>query len=323
MNRRLLYLSRADVEQINLPMDRIIERVEQVFVEKGSGRTEMPPKPGIHTRPDAFIHAMPAHVPAMEAAGMKWVSGYPQNQAAGLPYISGLMILNDPDSGIPLCVMDCTWVTAQRTAAASAVAARYLCNPDARTLAILGCGVQGRSHLEALRVVLPAIDRVQAFDIDGDVAAEYCALARSGGLEARPMSDARGAAEGADVIVTSGPILKQPEPALAAGWVKSGAFISAVDFDSYVQPALFERADRLFTDDLDQFHYYREAGYFQSTPEPHGDLGQLATGALPGRARRDELAIAVNLGIALEDMAVGVEIYGRARERGLGTWLEL
>jgi ornithine cyclodeaminase/alanine dehydrogenase len=323
MTGELLYLSRADVEQVNLPMDLIIDRVEQVFVEKGSGRTEMPPKPGIHTRPDAFIHAMPAYVPAMEAAGMKWVSGYPENQAAGLPYISGLMILNDPRTGLPLCVMDCTWVTAQRTAAASAVAAKHLCRLDARSLAILGCGVQGRSHLEALRVVLPQLNRVRAYDIVEQVATDYCDLARSAGFDAEVMVDVRSAVEDADAIVTSGPILKNPEPQLAAGWIKRGAFISAVDFDSYLQPELFEAADRLFTDDIDQFHYYKDAGYFQKTPEPHGDLGQIATGAATGRKGDDEITIAVNLGIALEDMAVGIEIYRRAVQREIGTRLQL
>jgi ornithine cyclodeaminase/alanine dehydrogenase len=319
----LLYLSRRDVEQIDLPMETIVERVEAVFAEKGAGRTEMPPKPGIHPRPDAFIHAMPAHVPAMDAAGMKWVSGYPANQAAGLPYISGLMILNDPATGIPRCVMDCTWITAQRTAAASAVAARYLCRRDARTLAILGCGVQGRSHLEALRVVLEGLDHVRGYDIVPAVAEAYRDAAAASGIEASVAPGVREAVEGADVIVTSGPILKEPDPPLAAAWIKPGAFVSAVDFDSYLQPEGFERADLLFTDDLDQFRYYRAAGYFQRTPEPAGDLGQLVTGALPGRSAPGQLAVAVNLGLALEDMAVGIEVLRRARERRIGTLLEL
>jgi ornithine cyclodeaminase/alanine dehydrogenase-like protein (mu-crystallin family) len=326
MNARtgqLLYLARRDVERVEMPMGRIIERVEAVFAEKGAGRTEMPPKPGIHPLPDAFIHAMPAYVPAMQAAGMKWVSGYPANQQAGLPYISGLLILNDPQTGIPACVMDCTWITAQRTAAASAVAAKYLGNPDARTLAIIGCGVQGRSHLEALRLVLANLTHVRAYDIAPEVSAEYCAMARAGGFEANVASNVREAVEGADAIVTSGPILKQPDPPLAAQWVKPGAFISAVDFDSYVQPAAFERADLLFTDDLAQFHYYRRAGYFQHTPEPQGDLGQLVTGAVAGRTNPEQIAIAVNLGVALEDMAVAIEIHRRAMELGIGTPLEL
>jgi len=321
--QQLLYLSRHDVERVELSIAEIVERVEAVFVEKANGRTEMPPKPGIHPRPDAFIHAMPAHVPKMKAAGIKWVSGFPENQRQGLPYISGLIVLNHPENGLPLCVMDCTWVTAQRTAAASAVAAKYLARADARTLAVVACGVQGRSHVEALRVVLEGLREVRCYDIDGDVAERLRVDIVESGIEASVAPDVERAVAGAEVIVTSGPILKRPEPALAAGWVAPGAFISPVDFDSYVQPELFRQAERLFTDDLDQFHYYQAAGYFRETPEPHGDLGQLVTGALPGRTSDEEVTIAVNLGVALEDMAVAVEIYWRARESNIGTWLPL
>ncbi len=146
---KLLYLSRADVINVNLDIERIIELVELAFHEKGNRRVEMPPKPGIHTQPDAFIHAMPAYIPALESAGIKWVSGYPANQALGLPYISGLLILNSLETGIPYAVMDCVWITAYRTAAATAIAAKYLANPDSRTAGILACGVQGRTNLEA------------------------------------------------------------------------------------------------------------------------------------------------------------------------------
>ena len=102
-------------------MSQVIRALEDVFIEKGNHRVEMPPKPGIHPCPDAFIHAMPAYVPAMGAAGVKWVSGFPQNMPKNLPYISGLLILNDPETGIPVCVMDCTWITAKRTGAATGV----------------------------------------------------------------------------------------------------------------------------------------------------------------------------------------------------------
>jgi ornithine cyclodeaminase/alanine dehydrogenase len=143
MKRGLLYLSRRDVERVSLPMRSIIGAVEQMFRLKGRGRVEMPPKPGIHPRPDAFIHAMPAYIPAMRAAGIKWVSGYPQNQKRGLPYINGLLILNDPDTGMPLCVMDCTWITAQRTGAATAVAAKYLARPKSSSVASSRAGCRG------------------------------------------------------------------------------------------------------------------------------------------------------------------------------------
>ena len=128
----IVYLSRRDVEKVDLSMTEIIDALETMFKEKGEGRVEMPPKPGIHTRKDAFIHAMPAYIPRLESAGLKWVSGYPENQKKGLPYITGLLILNDPETGIPLAIMDATWITAKRTGAATALAAKYL----ARSLSV-------------------------------------------------------------------------------------------------------------------------------------------------------------------------------------------
>ncbi|MBM3294897.1 MAG: ornithine cyclodeaminase family protein, partial [Candidatus Aminicenantes bacterium] len=90
--RKILYLSRGDVEKAGVAMADIIAAVEDMFREKAAGRTEMPPKIGIHTRPDAFIHAMPAYLPKTGSAGLKWVSGYPENRGRGLPYISGLIV---------------------------------------------------------------------------------------------------------------------------------------------------------------------------------------------------------------------------------------
>ena len=129
-------------------MAEVIQAVKSAFREKG--KVEMPPKPGVHSRPDASIHAMPAYIPALKAIGMKWVSGYPENSKQGLPYIHGLMILNDPETGLPLAVMDCVWITAMRTGAA-AIAARYLARSESSSLGILGAGVQGFTNLQALK----------------------------------------------------------------------------------------------------------------------------------------------------------------------------
>ena len=129
---KVLYLSRADVEKVNLPMKQIIDLLEIAFMEKGNGRVEMPPKPGVHTKPDSFLHAMPAYIPAQNAAGMKWVGGYPENYRFKLPYITGLLVLNDPETGVPLSVMDCVWITAQRTGAATMIAAKYLARPQSQ-----------------------------------------------------------------------------------------------------------------------------------------------------------------------------------------------
>ena len=122
----ILYLSRRDVESLEISMREVLEVVDHGFLLKGLGKTEMPPKRGIHTRANAFIHAMPAYVKEEEIAGLKWVSGYPGNMDKGLPYITGLLALNDPETGIPMAVMDCAWITAARTGASVGVSAKFL-----------------------------------------------------------------------------------------------------------------------------------------------------------------------------------------------------
>src|SRR2546426_12004949 len=119
---QILYLSRADVEAARVPMKAIIDRLEIALGEKGRGRVEMQPKPGIHPGPpgsDNFIHAMPASVPALGAAGVKWVSGFPHNDTRGLPTISGPLILNDPQTGLPKAVNGAALVPAEATRAAA------------------------------------------------------------------------------------------------------------------------------------------------------------------------------------------------------------
>ena len=147
----LLYLSRADVEGLGLTMREVLDAVDGGFAAKGRGQTEMPPKPGIHTRPDCFIHAMPAYVQEPEVAGLKWVSGYPPNPAKGLPYITGLLVLNDPETGVPLAVMDCAWITAMRTGASAGISAKYLARRGQRgrrdgRLRRAGAAVAGRAR---------------------------------------------------------------------------------------------------------------------------------------------------------------------------------
>jgi ornithine cyclodeaminase/alanine dehydrogenase-like protein (mu-crystallin family) len=320
---QFLYLSRESVEQVGLDMATIIQLLERAFQEKGAGRVEMPPKPGIHTQPDAFIHAMPAYIPALRSAGIKWVSGYPENQKRGLPYITGLLILNDVDTGIPLAVMDCAWITAYRTAAATALAARYLARPDSQVASILACGVQGRTNLEALKVLFP-IRRAYAYDVIPEVQERFVhEMSEKLGIEVIGVSEPRKAVVESDLVVSSGPILKHPTPTIQKDWLQPGGFGSAVDFDSYWSPDALAQMDKISTDDHAQFQYYRTAGYFSQTPDPYADLGEIVAGLKPGRERVDERTLAINLGLALDDMAVAPRIYQTAKERGLGTWLPL
>jgi len=320
---KILYLSHADVESVHLSMKEIIHLLELAFLEKGNGRVEMPPKPGVHTMPDAFIHAMPAYIPSMRSAGIKWVSGYPENFKRGLPYITGLMILNDVETGIPYAVMDCAWITAMRTGAASALSARYLARPESETVGILACGVQGRTNLEALACQFP-IKRVYAYDVLPDVQERFVdEMANWFDFEVIGVKEPRQAVVESDLVVTSGPILKHPTPVIEKDWLRPGAYGSAVDFDSYWTGEALAQMDRVSTDDHAQFQYYKSVGYFQQTPDPYADLGELAAGLKPGRVDEKERTLAINLGLAMDDMAVAPTIYRCAREKGLGVELPL
>jgi ornithine cyclodeaminase/alanine dehydrogenase-like protein (mu-crystallin family) len=321
---RLLYLSRDDVQNAGLTMAEIIDALEIAFREKGKGLTEMPPKPGIHPGGgDNFIHAMPAYIPAMKSAGVKWVSGFPGNYKKGLPYIAGLLILNDPETGLPISVMDCVWITAMRTGAATALSARYLARPESSSVGILGCGVQGRTNIEALNTLFP-IKRVMAYDVNAKAVSEYAEEIRSRfDLEVVVANTPREAVSGCDIVVTAGPILKIPHATIQKGWLDAGAFASLVDFDSYWHSDAMAESDKFCTDDIDQLRHYQQNGYFQNIPALHADLGELVVGQKSGRESAAERTMTANLGLALDDMAVAPIIFQKAVEKGIGAWLPL
>jgi ornithine cyclodeaminase/alanine dehydrogenase-like protein (mu-crystallin family) len=319
----LLYLSRSDVAATEVSMPDIIGALEVAFREHGDGKVEMPPKPGVHTQQDAFIHAMAAYIPSLHSVGIKWVSGYPENHRRGLPYISGLLILNDDETGLPLAVMDCTWITGMRTGAATALAARYLARPDSAIVGILGCGVQGRTNLEALRVLFP-LRRVLAYDSVPENAERYVVEVQTRwGFDATVVREPREAVAGCDIVVTAGPILRVPHATIQAGWLDAGAFASLVDFDSYWSGEALRQTDKFCTDDVPQLEYYRSMGYFRDIPPVYASLGELVTGRKPGRESPGERTMTCNLGLALDDLATAPIVYRRALELGLGTWLSL
>ena len=321
---QLLYLSQDDVTAVGITMVEIIETLEVAFREKGEGRTEMPPKPGIHPgNGDNFIHAMPAYIPALKSAGVKWVSGFPENYKLGLPYITGLLILNDPETGLPVSVMDCVWITAMRTGAASALSARYLARAESSVVGVLGCGVQGRTNVEALNVLFP-LKQVMAYDVDPEAVGRYVdEIGSRFNLEVVPVATPRQAVTGCDIVVTAGPILRKPHATIEAGWLDEGAFASLVDFDSYWHADAMRETTKFCTDDSQQLHHYQQTGYFNEIPPLYADLGELVAGLKPGRETPFERTMTANLGLALDDMAVAPIIFRKAVKKGFGTWLPL
>ena len=323
LGKKLLYLSQQEVESLNISIPEIIAQLEMMFIEKAKHQVEMPPKPAIHTNGDAFLHAMPAFIPKIRSAGMKWVGGYPENYKQGLPYITGLLVLNDVDTGVPYAIMDCKWITAVRTAAATALTAKYLARQESDTLAILGCGIQGRYNLETLNEIFK-LSKVKVYDISKEISNRYAAEMRQRfGLDIDIAEHPQAAVSAADIIVTAGPFLMNPTPVISYDWIKQGALVCPLDLDSYVKPDVFIKSDFLCTDDLKQFNQFKSNGLFQSCPESIAEVCDVIAGNIPGRTNDQQIITAINIGLALEDMAVAPLIYERAIKKRIGVWLDL
>jgi ornithine cyclodeaminase/alanine dehydrogenase-like protein (mu-crystallin family) len=323
MNRSTLYLNRDAVEAVNLPMRRIIEVVEAALIEKAHGRVQMPPKTWLAPDPSRWFGAMSSLVPSMGYAALKWQSGSTGNVARGLPYLTGMLLLNKLDDGVVAAVMDSTWITQQRTAAASAIAVTHLARKNATSYAMLGCGVQARSHFEAFRQVLPALEEVVAFDTNAHAANAFAREVGEAGVRTRVAASARAAIDASDIVVTGGPIAPDASRAIDASWLHRGMTAITIDYDCYFKAAAFEAADKLFTDDFGQIEHIKEHGYFVDCPRPHAELASVVAGLCPGRESEDETIVCINMGIAVEDVATAREIYEIARSRKIGTELAL
>jgi ornithine cyclodeaminase/alanine dehydrogenase len=309
LSQTFVYLARVEVAGLLPPVDEQLDLVEETYRAVGAGRVELPPKPGIHPRPDSFIHAMPAYLRDDDVAALKWVAGYPANKERGLPYISGLIVLNDPDTGLPLAIMDGAEITAARTAAASGVCIRRFAPDRWSRAALLGAGEQGRFHLRVLRALNPDAS-IHAWDPHPErIAALKDATAAAGPREA---------VEDAEVVVTAGPIVESPESPLGREWLGARVLGLPIDFDFYFSADAVSSADLFLVDDVGQFEYYRSLGHFQGWPEPAGSVGEaLARDGAP------EKVVCCNLGIGALDAAFAAHVLAAARERGIGTELPL
>ncbi|MET4806145.1 hypothetical protein [Limibacillus sp. MBR-115] len=324
MSNEVLYLSRSDIDSLAIPMHAVIEMTESALREKSRGKAIMPAKHWISPAGERFFSAMSGALLESGAVTCKWQSGSPENAKLGLPYITGLLLLNDLATGRARAVMDSTWITAQRTAAATAVAAKYLACSEPRTLAIIGCGVQGRTNLQALRIIHSSLCELRAFDIDPDRAKAYVAeAANTHGIAACSFSSVRETVADADIVVTCGPIVSNGDRIIQGRWLKPGALLVTLDYDCYLDPLTINQFDAVFTDDVEQVEHLKEYGFFAALPESLMELGTVFQA--PGHARKGEAdrILSVNLGLAIEDTAVADLIDKDARAKGVGTILQL
>ncbi len=324
----LLYLSKADIESLNVPMKDWVDAVELALRLKGQGKTHMPPKPSVYPRENAMLHPMPAYVGEVDVTGVKWISGYPSNPAKGLPYISGLLILNDPATGIPIAVMDATYITARRTGASVGVAARYLGRRDATVAGLLGCGVQAREAYAAYCEVLPELKEVRVYDKFPEASKRF--VETLSGL--RPSVKITVCEKPQDVIVNADiaasaiPIVADPDPApFDIKGMKPGFLGIGLDYDvAWTQDAI-RGCDKFFSDDIGQLLYGKgHSTHLKKIPDTiYGELGEAVAGVKPGRENAGERIFSMQMGIGIEDMVAAKLVYDRAMATGAGTKLPL
>lgn len=323
------YLAAADVEAAMPGLPERLALAEETL--RGlAGPAELPPKIGVHPRPEgAFAHAMPAYLPGGPTdgsdgrLGMKWVLGFPGNAALGMPAISALLLLNDPRTGLATAILDAGPITAQRTAAVSGVAIRAWAvpaDPARPRAAVIGAGVQGRSHIAVLGHLLPDLE-IAVFDRHPDRAADLASVARStrGVREAAAAPTARAAVEGADVVVTATSFAPAAQrQAMVNDWLAPEALVVAVDYATMCAAEVAREAALFVTDHTDQFLANREAGQFDGYPEPHAMIGEALDHPAGRPAGR---VLATHLGTGLADVVLGTAILAEAERRGLGTLL--
>jgi ornithine cyclodeaminase len=320
----MLILSETDVRHL-LSMDDLIQSMESALAEFSSGRTQQPLRTVLEIGPGhAFFGVMPAFMPASGALGTKLVTVFGTNPALGLPSHLATILLMDSTTGELLSVMDGRYITEARTAAVSAVSARLLAREDAGVLAILGSGVQARSHLRAFSHVR-ALRDVRVWS-PSEIHRRGCAdeMHREIAVPVSPVATVREAVDGADLVVLA---TAAREPILRSEWIADGAHIAAVGAcrpdQREIETGLIKRA-RVFVDSRtgalaeagDLVLPIREGAIDAS--HIAGELGQLAAGAVAGRQSPGEVTLFKSLGMAVEDVAAAHLAYQRATERGLG-----
>lgn len=299
----LSWLDRDQVRELMPSIEDQLDLVHETYVASARGRVELPPKPGLHPREGAFLNAMPAWLMDRDVVAMKWVSAFPANAARGLPTVSGLIVVNDPETGLPVLVMDAEEVTATRTAVASGVAVRHLAHPGWKRVAILGYGAQGRSHAAVLRMLEPDVEVVAwgprlAAPVDG--------------VEVAP--DARTAVEGADVVITSGPMGGHSSPVVQPAWLPARCLVLPVDYDARVRPEVSLAADLFAVDDVPQFASFVERGSFAGWAAPHRSLGEALLAEPSG-----DLRLVCSLGVGSVDAVIAGEVWEREKVARLGV----
>lgn len=325
----LRVLTQSDVTRL-LPMAECIEAMAAALRALAQGRAQLPLRTVLRlSEGRGLFGVMPAELLDPHALGAKIISVFPGNEGTGLDSHQGVVLLFDVRTGTPEALLDASSITAIRTAAVSGVATRALARPDAGDLAILGSGVQARTHLEAMAAVRP-LTRVRVWSRRADHADSFARWARHHlGIEVEPAGDPARAVAGADLICT---VTASSEPVLRGDWVAAGCHVNAVGASTpgarELDTALVVKG-RLVVDRRESALH--EAGDFLipraegAVSEAHilGELGEVLLGRVTPRTGPADITLFKSLGLAIEDLAAGELVLRKAEAAGAGLLVEL
>jgi len=309
-----------------ITMKEAIHVVEGAFRDKGEGKVQMPPK--VYVTLDEFggdFRVMPTYLLSSHAAGVKIVNVHPNNpNKYGLPTVMATIVLLEPETGYPMCVMDGTWLTAIRTGAGSGVATKYLAKAGPISVGMIGAGVQARTQLMALAQVRP-VSSVKVHDLVPESAKRFVkSMTRVVKGKLTSVSSVGEATEGVDVIVTATPAR---EPILFSKHVRPGVHINAIGADApgkqELETEIIRRA-KVIVDDMEQASH---SGEVQTclregilTPgDIYAELGDIVAGKKKGRESDDEITVYDSTGLAIQDVSTALAVYRNAIRKHVGT----
>jgi alanine dehydrogenase len=320
-----LYLTQEEVKSV-LDMKSTLEAVEGGFREMGLGNIEMPARVYLHFDKGVLI-AMPAYMKGLDAAGTKLVTVHPENKKNyGLPAVIARIVLNSPENGVPLAIMDGTYITALRTGAAGATGIKYLSREDSKEVGICGLGVQGRSQAMGLMEVRPNVKKVKVYDVVPEAKAAFAKemKERYPKVDFVAVDSAKEATEGSDIVITCTP---SPEPFIDGAWLKKGAHVSAIGADTgakrELMTSVIERCDKLVVDFIPQafvvgdFAKPKEEGVI-TEDDVYAEMGEVVAGKKKGRTSPDEITLFKATGLAIQDVGTAHKVYQLAKEKGIG-----
>lgn len=325
LGKELLWLTQDECKKAGPTIDETLELVEQALTAHGKNAYEMPAKIGIHPYPDVFYHAMPAYVPDNLACGVKWIECYPRNpKEFNLPQTTGLLILNDITTGVPITVMDSAWLTAMRTPAVTALAAKAL-HPDATTLGMFGCGIQGVAHVRYIVKTLKKLETIYIYDVRSETMDQLIKEVKDEvTVPIVKVNSPEELVKQSEVMSSATVILKDTLKVVKKEWVRKGQTILPCDLNTFWDPEICFMADKYILDSKEEHELFADMGYFPDGLAPVAcETGEIIAGLHPGRTNKDEIIVCSNVGISVSDVVMGQAIFSKALQEGIGRKLPL